>query len=168
MPKVRFLDQGLVHEILRRAIVDALGRTGAPELVIERAAPAALAATGTAPFALDMPAGLTAAGMTRALPLGFAAPAAAPPAAWADARVGTQAGRQDVAGLIRPMTPLGQFRNTFIIAVDDEGLVIVDQHALLGPLDVGEDRGGDRRRVRLRGRAEPDLSLVVDGGLIAV
>jgi DNA mismatch repair protein MutL len=26
------------------------------------------------------------------------------------------------------MTPLGQFRHTFIIAVDDEGLVIVDQH----------------------------------------
>jgi DNA mismatch repair protein MutL len=30
--EVRFLDQGLVHEILRRAIVDALGTTGTPEL----------------------------------------------------------------------------------------------------------------------------------------
>ena len=26
------------------------------------------------------------------------------------------------------MTPLGQFRNTFIIAVDDEGIAIIDQH----------------------------------------
>ena len=29
---------------------------------------------------------------------------------------------------IRPMIALGQFRDTFIIAVDDEGIVIVDQH----------------------------------------
>jgi DNA mismatch repair protein MutL len=29
---------------------------------------------------------------------------------------------------IRPMIPLGQFRDTFIIAVDDEGLAIIDQH----------------------------------------
>jgi DNA mismatch repair protein MutL len=28
----------------------------------------------------------------------------------------------------RAMVPLGQFRNTYIIAVDDEGLVIIDQH----------------------------------------
>jgi DNA mismatch repair protein MutL len=26
------------------------------------------------------------------------------------------------------MTPLGQFRNTFILAVDDEGIAIIDQH----------------------------------------
>jgi DNA mismatch repair protein MutL len=31
-------------------------------------------------------------------------------------------------GSIRPMVPLGQFRDTFIIAVDDEGIAIVDQH----------------------------------------
>src|SRR5205085_1217877 len=29
---------------------------------------------------------------------------------------------------IRPMVPLGQFRDTFIIAVDDEGVAIIDQH----------------------------------------
>jgi DNA mismatch repair protein MutL len=29
---------------------------------------------------------------------------------------------------IRPLIPLGQFRDTFIIAVDDEGIAIVDQH----------------------------------------
>src|SRR5205823_12464959 len=29
---------------------------------------------------------------------------------------------------IRPLIPLGQFRDTFIIAIDDEGVAIVDQH----------------------------------------
>jgi DNA mismatch repair protein MutL len=29
---------------------------------------------------------------------------------------------------IRPMIPLGQFRDTFIIAVDNEGIAIIDQH----------------------------------------
>jgi DNA mismatch repair protein MutL len=29
---------------------------------------------------------------------------------------------------IKPMVPLGQFRDTFIIAIDDEGVAIVDQH----------------------------------------
>jgi DNA mismatch repair protein MutL len=29
---------------------------------------------------------------------------------------------------IRPMIPLGQFRDTFIIAVDEEGIAIIDQH----------------------------------------
>ena len=29
---------------------------------------------------------------------------------------------------IKPMIPLGQFRDTFIIAVDDEGVSIIDQH----------------------------------------
>jgi DNA mismatch repair protein MutL len=37
----------------------------------------------------------------------------------------TGAGAIDLA---RPLWPLGQFRNTFIIAVDDDGIVIVDQH----------------------------------------
>jgi DNA mismatch repair protein MutL len=52
------------------------------------------------------------------------------PAVWpqGDPRVAAIAGREAVGTLIRPMTPLGQFRNTFIIAVDDEGLAIIDQH----------------------------------------
>jgi DNA mismatch repair protein MutL len=29
---------------------------------------------------------------------------------------------------MRPMIPLGQFRDTFIIAIDDEGVAIIDQH----------------------------------------
>jgi hypothetical protein len=45
-----------------------------------------------------------------------------------DPRVGFTPGRETNATLITPMTPLGQFRNTFIIAVDDEGIAIIDQH----------------------------------------
>jgi DNA mismatch repair protein MutL len=124
--EVRFLDQGLVHEILRRAVVDALGGTGVPELVL------APAAEVSAPLA------------TGALPLGFApsTPAGVGVASWPNTdpasaaegrgpdsdRLSTRAGDVSVAHLIRPMAPLGQFRNTFIIAVDDEGLAIVDQH----------------------------------------
>jgi DNA mismatch repair protein MutL len=31
-------------------------------------------------------------------------------------------------GDMKPLIPLGQFRDTFIIAVDDEGVAIIDQH----------------------------------------
>jgi DNA mismatch repair protein MutL len=127
--EVRFLDQGLVHEVLRRAIVDALGTTSTPELV--------LSAVATAP----------AVEMTAALPLGFGASsgdslaavtvdesaiaraiASGAPAAWTDPRIQTTAGRETISTLLRPMTPLGQFRNTFILAIDDEGIAIIDQH----------------------------------------
>jgi DNA mismatch repair protein MutL len=132
--EVRFLDQGLVHEILRRAVVDALGATGAPELVLRPPQPgAALPGSGALPLSFaPEPGGPPAsadlghlsaddAGLARAIEQ-------ATPGAWTDPRVGTTAGRAGVAALIRPMTPLGQFRHTFIIAVDDEGLAIVDQH----------------------------------------
>ena len=141
--EVRFLDGGLVHEVLRRAIVDALGQTGVPELVLSQA-------TLTPQFP-----------MAGALPLSFAARSADPladaieraiqaesgePSAFMgassalisagmpgmpginDPRVGFTPGRETIATLIKPMTPLGQFRNTFIIAVDDEGIAIIDQH----------------------------------------
>jgi DNA mismatch repair protein MutL len=117
--EVRFLDQGLVHEILRRAIVDALGETSAPELVLAPAVGmSGLAAPGALPLGFGPPPGFS----TRA-------DDGRPGSTWtADRRVASVPGHESVSALIRPMTPLGQFRNTFIIAVDDEGLVIVDQH----------------------------------------
>jgi DNA mismatch repair protein MutL len=125
--EVRFLDQGLVHEVLRRAVVDALGATGVPEL---RLAPPVLSATGARAEGLPLgwdrssaPTGSAAAAWTRipegATPASFAAPAG---------RLETAAGREAVAHLMRPMVPLGQFRSTFIIASDDEGVAIIDQH----------------------------------------
>ncbi len=130
--EVRFLDQGLVHEILRRAIIDALGRTGAPELVLHAPQPGvAPAASASLPLSFG-PGGATGTGDVSRLDSPDAALARAieqaTPAAWTDPRVATTAGREGVGALIRPMTPLGQFRNTFIIAVDDDGIAIVDQH----------------------------------------
>ena len=144
--EVRFLEQGLVHEVLRRAIVDALGATGAPELVLSPVvAPAAAPHTGALPLGFGSgaagaglqtpPAGIAAASapaMTSSADFDawVAAAVGTPPAAaaWPAPRSTTQAGQEAIATLIRPMTPLGQFRNTFIIAVDDEGLAIIDQH----------------------------------------
>jgi DNA mismatch repair protein MutL len=129
--EVRFLDQGLVHEVLRRAIVDALGETSAPELVL---APAIGMAGVAAPVALPLGFG----GPSWPSPAGGSVPAGGPAGArtledlagaWnQDPRVASLPGRETVAALIRPLTPLGQFRNTFIIAADDEGLAIIDQH----------------------------------------
>src|SRR4029453_3806803 len=33
-----------------------------------------------------------------------------------------------IAPGIKPLMPLGQFRDTFIIAVDEDGIAIIDQH----------------------------------------
>ncbi len=48
--EVRFLDQGLVHEIIRRAVVDALGQGAAPELVLAAGA----SAPGATPVGLPL------------------------------------------------------------------------------------------------------------------
>ena len=135
--EVRFLDTGLVHEVLRRGIVDALGQTGVPELVLSQAT-----LTPSLPMAGALPLSF---GVRSADPLGDAIERAIQMPGIADAsafmgassaamginndpRVGAAPGRETIATLIKPMTPLGQFRNTFIIAVDDEGLAIIDQH----------------------------------------
>jgi len=131
--EVRFLEQGLVHEVLRRAIVDALGATAAPELVLSPAQlPAASPQTSALPLGFDRqgagPAQTAAAVSAADFDAWTLAAAAGAPAAWPQSRSTTQAGQDTVSTLIRPMTPIGQFRNTFIIAVDDDGLAIIDQH----------------------------------------
>ena len=127
--EVRFRDQSYVHEVVRRALGDALGRGPVPELQLQP--PRTLPADAT----------------TLPLPAGF--PATYPPRWHATAPTivsglapTSESGLAptDVSGIaptntggiapttIRPMIPLGQFRDTFIIAVDDEGIAIVDQH----------------------------------------
>jgi len=130
--EVRFLEQGLVHEVLRRAIVDALGATAAPELVLSPAiAPAAAAQTSALPLGFGRESADAAARpvvSAAEFDAWTLAAAAGAPAAWPQPRSTTQAGQDTVSTLIRAMTPIGQFRNTFIIAVDDDGLAIIDQH----------------------------------------
>jgi DNA mismatch repair protein MutL len=125
--EVRFRDQSYIHELIRRTLGDALGRGPAPELQLE--APA-----GFQPLPSTMP-------LPHAYPSTF-------PSRWAGGASGAgEAGRAGGAGEdvgagfsrpentrpdepspIRPMMPLGQFRDTFIVAVDDEGIAIIDQH----------------------------------------
>jgi DNA mismatch repair protein MutL len=129
--EVRFLDQPLVHEILRRAVMDALGHTSAPELVLAAGTPGAAVERGVA-LPLGFSTGLAMPPAVSGLAGDDArlaeAIALATPAAWSDPRLGTTAGHEAIAALIRPMTPLGQFRNTFIIAADEDGVAIIDQH----------------------------------------
>src|SRR5262245_28488764 len=132
--EVRFLEQSLVHEVLRRGLADALGQGRAPELQFTPFSP-----RPDDPRPMSIPgvlAGATvgnrwtpeaASAWRQAVDPGFAARAAATsgePIAEPSAVEADQAG----PGLVRPMIPLGQFRDTFIIAIDDEGLAIIDQH----------------------------------------
>jgi DNA mismatch repair protein MutL len=132
--EVRFLDTGLVHEVLRRAIVDALGQTGVPELVLSQASlTPQFPTTGALPLSFaTRSADPLADAIERAIQTATTETSAFMGASSAamqnDPRVGFTPGRETIATLIKPMTPLGQFRNTFIIAVDDEGIAIIDQH----------------------------------------
>jgi len=128
--EVRFLEQSLVHEVMRRALADALGRDRAPELHLH-----AGAATPGDPVARMIPEILRRGGSPEQwaaaaasfrrpdLPgddSGTLAGAATP---WAPTGVEAEQG-----GGIAPMVPLGQFRDTYIVAVDQDGVAIVDQH----------------------------------------
>jgi DNA mismatch repair protein MutL len=114
--EVRFRDQSLVHEVVRRALMDGLGQAGAPELQLRPDVAERL------PIAAAIP-GVLAGGVypNRWVPDGYSAAGAPTDPSFA-------AGTPGVATDIRPMIPLGQFRDTFIIAVDDEGVAIIDQH----------------------------------------
>ncbi|HTH00518.1 MAG TPA: DNA mismatch repair endonuclease MutL [Vicinamibacterales bacterium] len=134
--EVRFLEQSLVHEVLRRALGEALGQGRAPELQFTPFSPRQLE-----PRPMAIPgvlAGATVGNRWTAEPLGpwrnLMEPVAptsvesgvAPPNFAEPGRIPQNPEEPD--GGIRPMIPLGQFRDTFIIAIDDEGIAIVDQH----------------------------------------
>jgi DNA mismatch repair protein MutL len=127
--EVRFLEQSFVHEVLRRGLGDALGQGRTPELQLTASGgPVAEPRPMTIPGVL---AGATVgnrwtpehdAALRAFVPPGTSPEAEWRPAAGAPGQIGV--GPDDV----RPMIPLGQFRDTFIIAVDDEGVAIIDQH----------------------------------------
>jgi DNA mismatch repair protein MutL len=128
--EVRFLEQSLVHEVLRRALGEALGQGRAPEVQLTP-----LTARPDEPRAMTIPGVLAGATVgnrwadSRDQPLDaphYSAGSEAVPfsGAWSPSSGSAAIGPID----IRPMIPLGQFRDTFIIAVDDEGVAIIDQH----------------------------------------
>jgi DNA mismatch repair protein MutL len=142
--EVRFREQSHVHEVVRRALGDALGRGPAPPLILEApAVPPGL--PGQAPLPAMWGGGPILAnrwlesgpgGATR-LAIGERLPASGLDSG--SSGVGAQEGRGTDAARpaptggagtpsIRPLIPLGQFRDTFIVAIDDEAIAIVDQH----------------------------------------
>lgn len=128
--EVRFREQSFVHEVVRRAVTDALGQGEAPRLQLRQDFQ-----TSRAPVARLLPDVLGGGAYPNrwlpAGPPGSAGDAAAPAPVTA---LGQGPGPlQDLPRSLpgqgmRPMIPLGQFRDTFIIAVDDEGVAIIDQH----------------------------------------
>jgi DNA mismatch repair protein MutL len=128
--EVRFRDQSFIHELVRRALGDALGRGPAPELQL------VAAGSGEAqPSTLPLPTSYSAVFPSR-WTVGATAPtrdadfAPTSVSGFAPTREGTVA-PTSVSGIapgIKPLMPLGQFRDTFIIAVDEDGIAIIDQH----------------------------------------
>ena len=121
--EVRFLEQSLIHEVLRRALADALGQGRAPELQFTAFAP-----RPGEPVAMAIPGVLAdAAVANRWHGESLTSPESRVPSP--DPRTTSPEPQvPNPEGLIRPMIPLGQFRDTFILAVDDEGIAIIDQH----------------------------------------
>jgi DNA mismatch repair protein MutL len=121
--EVRFRNQSAVHEVVRRALGAALGEGPAPELQLRgQAIPVAQPVTMSFPGLLGgvYPNRWTPIPSRPAPAASGPEAAAAPAGAPLDGPVGTLGAR--------PMMPLGQFRDTFIIAIDDEGIAIIDQH----------------------------------------
>ncbi len=117
--EVRFRDQSHIHQVIRRTLGDALGRGPAPELQLEpprRSDPL--------PATLPLPAGYAATFPSRWLP----APASGSGIAPGGEALVAPTNESGLAPTIRPLIALGQFRDTFIIAVDEEGIAIIDQH----------------------------------------
>jgi DNA mismatch repair protein MutL len=141
--EVRFLEPSLVHEVLRRALADTLGRPDVPELQLRPGSPGLLDPTMNPyplrpePFARSIPGvfgeTVRTTGTGGPAPWDFAAAAG-----WSGPSSGMLArgernadagvDRQSGIDAVMPMAPLGQFRDTYIIAIDAEGLLVIDQH----------------------------------------
>jgi DNA mismatch repair protein MutL len=155
--EVRFRDQSHIHEIVRRTLGDALGRGRVPELQlqpsrsgIEQGITLPLPTSYTAVFPSRWSVGAVPRGVMPASDTGFVPSSDSPAPSLGDAGAAFRradpfapssqpeiaptddsaiAPTSDAPGaLLRPMIALGQFRDTFIIAVDEEGIAIIDQH----------------------------------------
>ena len=131
--EVRFRDQSTVHEVVRRGLMDALGAGGVPQLQLRPEI------ATVAPGVVALPGVLTGGVFPNRWvpqPGRFDVPGSSAPFGDGPARIESKtpaapaiAGPDGGASSdIRPMIPLGQFRDTFIIAIDDEGVAIIDQH----------------------------------------
>jgi DNA mismatch repair protein MutL len=114
--EVRFREQSLVHELVRHAVGDALGRGAVPELQLRHSD-----LLPGRPTAQSIPGVLGGGEFTSRW-------AARAGAARAEGAAGAESAAGAAGATVRPMIALGQFRDTFIVAIDDEGICIIDQH----------------------------------------
>jgi DNA mismatch repair protein MutL len=135
--EVRFREQSLVHEVVRRALTDALGRSGAPALTLSP--PDSSAGLN---FSSGVPAAMSGLAPGETMPIPGVLAGGSYPSRWRQERggasgpwheaAGTAPGTRHSApgtdGVFSPLMPLGQFRDTFIVAVDTDGIAIIDQH----------------------------------------
>ena len=131
--EVRFRDQSLVHELVKRAVSDALMQGGVPELQLRPSdLTAGRALTPSIPGILHggvFPNRWSTSGVTPEYPGGTAQDQAGVSGPAGPVAVSSEGpGASPGASVSRPLIPLGQFRNTFIVAIDDEGICIIDQH----------------------------------------
>jgi DNA mismatch repair protein MutL len=117
--EVRFREQSMVHEMVRRALGDALGKGPAPELTLHTSE-----VLPGQPLQPSIPGALAGASFTSR----WAPPGPAPSYTSIPRYEPATAPAAPEPPAVRPMIALGQFRDTFIIAMDDEGLCIIDQH----------------------------------------
>ena len=132
--EVRFRDQSFVHEAVKHAIADAIGKGAVPELQL---LPNDYRDSG--PMAQSIPNVLGggsypsrwtgAMGAVRPVrrrgAMGAMGAANLEPL---QPEPSTQHLEPGTTQSLKPMMPLGQFRDTFIIAVDADGIAIIDQH----------------------------------------
>jgi DNA mismatch repair protein MutL len=141
--EVRFRESSHIHQVVRRAVADALGGGRAPVLRVEAPGVAASGAGIHAPRALPGAA-------PAVFPRRWSTPGARPYDGLLARDVAAEGGpgaeavggapSADVtrplasgtlgadAGFETALVPLGQFRDTFIIAVDEQGVLLIDQH----------------------------------------
>jgi DNA mismatch repair protein MutL len=113
--------------VVRRAVSEALGRGPAPELHLDiQGAAVPHAVTLALPGILAGASSGRWSSLTEVFARAPEAAAGVLPAAEQAVAVGTPV--RDPTESIPLMLPLGQFRDTFIVAVDPEGIAIIDQH----------------------------------------
>jgi DNA mismatch repair protein MutL len=125
--EVRFRDQSFIHEAVKHAVADAIGRGVVPELQL---LPSTYRDSG--PLAQSIP-GVLAGGSypSRWADTGLRAPGPGLPASGSGEAPDNERPQPEARSPepeVKPMMALGQFRDTFIIAVDADGIAIIDQH----------------------------------------
>ncbi|MCX6539622.1 MAG: DNA mismatch repair endonuclease MutL [Acidobacteria bacterium] len=133
--EVRFHQQSMVHEIVRRAVQESLGSGPTPELRLSSETGVVQAVNLSLPSLMTdlqrTTAGGTGTSMVPGQPSGEMLTGTLPAVGgqtFQSAGVGPDQPAAPGAVTIKPLVPLGQFRHTFIIAVDDDGVAVIDQH----------------------------------------